>query len=69
MRAEELLLAAYLGGAVCYAGIMLVPEGRGRQAVDFATWAAWTFLLALAWPASIALMHEWAARQNERGRS
>ena len=61
MTAGE-LLAAYLGGAVCYAGVLLTPAarrgGEGRL--------AWVLLLSLLWPASIALAHEWSASRGGR---
>ena len=59
MRAAELLLAAYLGGAVCYAGVLLTPS-RTRVPV------AWALLLALVWPASIVLAHEAGASRGWR---
>jgi hypothetical protein len=67
VRAAELLLAGYLGGIVCYLGVLLTPT-RPR-AVDV-TWALWAVLLALVWPASIVLSHEWASSRaaSSRGR-
>jgi hypothetical protein len=59
VRAAELLLAAYLGGAVCYAGVLLTPTRAVRPMA-----VAWAFLLALVWPASIVLAHEASASRG-----
>jgi hypothetical protein len=44
-------LAAYLGGAVCYAGVLLTPRPPRIG------WLGVLFL-ALVWPASIVLAHD-----------
>jgi hypothetical protein len=56
----DLVLAAWLGGAACYVGVLSTPTPTRLP------WFG-LLILALMWPASIALAHGEA--ENHRGRS
>lgn len=56
--AADLLAAGYLGGAVCYSVVLLMP-GEPRMPL------VWAIVLAAFWPATLLLVHE---RRHEGGR-